>query len=229
MRKKISYSRKNSIFFSCTALLAAGLLLLPLPAKAQLRPNSFAQLLSQRIHRVQVSFMSSPSYPKAGQEVQFADTSTGSPTSWQWNFGDGSTSTEQNPRHAFAAQGFYKVSLTAGNNAGSRVKSRTMTVMASAGTASFTFNPSSPQTGKAIQFTDTSSNSPTSWQWHFGDGTTSTTENPSHTYGAAANYTVTLNATGTSGTKTASRTLSVTPSATLSASFTFSPASPAAG
>ena len=228
MTKHSDYSRKYLTFFACLIPLTIYLLLLPVQMLAQSGSTSFSQLLSKRVSRIQVYFTYGPTYPAAGQEVKFTDTSTGSPTSWQWNFGDGSTSTAQSPSHAFAAPGFHRVSLTAGNSAGSRSRSRTLTVMPSAGAASFTYSPGSPATGKAVQFTDTSTNSPTSWQWHFGDGTTSTTRNPSHTYGTPAAYTVTLDAINGTSSKTASRTVTVAPSATLSASFTYSPASPAA-
>ena len=64
---------------------------------------------------------------------------------------------------------------------------------------SFTFSPSSPTTNQSVQFTDTSTDKPTSWLWNFGDtasgqNNTSTLQNPTHTYATAGNYTVTLTA-----------------------------------
>ena len=50
-----------------------------------------------------------------------------------------------------------------------------------------------------MQFTDQSTNTPTSWSWTFGDGGTSTAQNPSHTYTAAGTYTVTLTASNAYG------------------------------
>ena len=55
--------------------------------------------------------------------VHFNDTSTGNPTSWSWNFGDGSTSAEQNPTHTYSTLGSYNVSLTAKNSVGTSTKS----------------------------------------------------------------------------------------------------------
>ena len=58
----------------------------------------------------QASFTFSPSSPTAGQPVQFTDTSTGFPTSWMWAFGDGGSSTQQNPTHTYATAGNFPVS-----------------------------------------------------------------------------------------------------------------------
>ena len=51
--------------------------------------------------------------------VNFTDQSAGNPTSWLWDFGDGNTSTEQNPTHTYGAAGVFDVSLTVTNPAGS--------------------------------------------------------------------------------------------------------------
>ena len=61
-------------------------------------------------------------------DVAFTDTSTGEPTSWTWDFGDGTGSTAQNPTHTFAAAGDYAVQLTVANTAGSNTVSHTVTV-----------------------------------------------------------------------------------------------------
>lgn len=65
--------------------------------------------------------------PMAGEPVPFTDTSTGSPTSWSWDFGDGGTSAERNPVHTFGA-GTYSVSLTASNDNGSSTRSQSVVV-----------------------------------------------------------------------------------------------------
>jgi len=75
------------------------------------------------------SFTYSPSAPITGSAVQFTDTSTGgAPTEWAWNFGDGGTSTDQNPSHTFTAAGTFSVSLTATNGGGSDMASMDVTV-----------------------------------------------------------------------------------------------------
>jgi hypothetical protein len=65
------------------------------------------------------SFTANPYYGGYPLSVQFTDTSTNTPTWWQWNFGDGtSNSTLENPNHAYTYPGNYTVMLTAGNAAG---------------------------------------------------------------------------------------------------------------
>jgi PKD repeat protein len=73
-------------------------------------------------------FTFAPSSPAVNVLIQFTDSSTGSPTSWSWNFGDGSTSAFQNPSHAYASTGAFTVTLTATNAGGSSTKGQTVTV-----------------------------------------------------------------------------------------------------
>ena len=61
----------------------------------------------------------SPTAGSAPLSVAFTDLSAGSPTSWLWEFGDGSTSTQQHPTHVYSTPGSYDVTLTASNVAGS--------------------------------------------------------------------------------------------------------------
>ena len=128
--------------------------------------------------------------------VKFTDTSTNSPTGWEWNFGDGNTSTEQSPEHTFSGVGIYDVTLVATNdNGSSSVKSMNITVnrVPKSPVANFTAN-------LTVKFTDISTNSPTRWEWNFGDGTaTSTEQNPVHVYSGEGTYHVTLIATNAGG------------------------------
>jgi beta propeller repeat protein len=57
-------------------------------------------------------FSASPTSGNAPMKVNFTDKSTGSPTSWNWNFGDGANSTQQNPEHTYSTEGNYTVNLT---------------------------------------------------------------------------------------------------------------------
>ncbi|MFL6236251.1 MAG: PKD domain-containing protein [Thermoanaerobaculia bacterium] len=150
-------------------------------------------------------------FQATGLSVVFADQSTGSPSSWTWSFGDGASSTLQNPQHAYAQAGTYSVTLTVANGAGSSSKTKLVTV--SAGDppqAAFSFQAN----GLNVVFVDQSTGNPTNWSWDFGDGATSTQQNPSHTYAKAGSYTVTLTASNTAGSSRATKlvTVSTTPS-----------------
>jgi PKD repeat protein len=125
--------------------------------------------------------------------VQFIDLSQNA-TSWNWNFGDGATSDQQQPIHIYSTAGTYIVNLTAGNAHGTDSKLATITVTAKQAPPDAAFT-SSPTTGKAplaVQFTDLSKGSPAKWYWDFGDRGTSTYQNPMHTYSKAGIYTVKL-------------------------------------
>ena len=69
-----------------------------------------------------------PSAPKTGETVSFTDLSTGSPTSWHWDFGDGSASTERNPTHVYTSSGTFGVTLEVANGSGSDSVTRTIVV-----------------------------------------------------------------------------------------------------
>jgi PKD repeat protein len=164
------------------------------------------------------SFGYSPASPITAEAVQFNDTSIGNPTSWQWNFNDGTISTIQNPNHAFATTGSYAVTLTVNNGFGSNIASHVINIVpASELKATFIYNPASPADKQAVQFTDTSSGTPTSWQWDFGDGDSSTSENPSHTYDVAGTYIATLAVHAGSYLNSTSQTIIITESNVITA------------
>jgi PKD repeat protein len=150
-----------------------------------------------------------PVEPRAGQAVSFSDASLGAISSRQWSFGDGGTATGQSPSHTYAAPGTYTVSLTVTGGGGSRSASSTITVAAGGGPpqASFTYSPQSPAIGEEVIFTDTSTGSPTAWQWDFGDGATASEQNPTHAFSAEGTYTVTLTASNAVGADSASATV----------------------
>ena len=132
------------------------------------------------------------------QPLRFTDASTGDPTEWLWDFGDGGPeSSAQSPVRPFANPGTYTVTLTASNAGGSSTTSQVITVV-DPPVASFT----SVTDELVVDFTDTSSNGPTAWQWDFGDGTSSRAQSPSKTYALPGTYTVTLTASNNGGTST---------------------------
>ena len=148
--------------------------------------------------------------------VSFPDQSTASPVSFSWSFGDGGTSTAQNPSYTYTAAGSYTVTLTVSNADGSDAETKTgyITVNEPASTnppvAAFTGTPTSGDYPLAVQFTDQSTNSPTSFSWSFGDGGTSTSQNPNYTYNSTGVYTVSLTATNAYGSDTETKTAYIT-------------------
>ena len=128
--------------------------------------------------------------------VQFNDTSTGNPTNWSWEFGDGNTSNEQNPVNTYNTAKVYSVLLSVSNNCtvGSPPFSKDITVN-QIPVASFTADETTGCVPMTVQFTNTSTGNPTNWNWSFGDigvGNTSTLPNPTKTYTTAGIYTVSL-------------------------------------
>jgi PKD repeat protein len=139
--------------------------------------------------------------------VDRSDDPDGSVVSWAWDFGDGSTSNERNPSHTYAAAGRYTVLLVATDNDGA------------ADSQSHDANPTAPVPTnnppqadfdahcheEDCEFTDKSKDDDgtvVSWQWSFGDGTTSTEQNPSHSYAERGHYDVQLTVTDDDGAST---------------------------
>ncbi len=123
--------------------------------------------------------------------VFFTNTSTPA-ANYLWNFGDSYTSTQTNPSHHYSSGGNYNVTLTASSIEGCS-NTYTLPVVMDKPTADFQSQGSCA--GSTISFTDNStypSGSIISWAWTFGDGGTSTLQNPTHIYALAGSYQVTL-------------------------------------
>ncbi|MAB79258.1 MAG: hypothetical protein CMJ89_07885, partial [Planctomycetes bacterium] len=168
--------------------------------------------------------------PLSGVEplnVVFSDQSTGSPTSWDWDFGDMGTSTLQNPTHTYAVAGSYTVRLTAANSAGPDTETKIgyITVGNTPPVAQFSGTPLSGDAPLSVTFTDLSTGVVTGWFWTFGDGGTSTLQNPTHNYTIDGTYTVILTATGPGGdgTETKPNYITVNVPAPPSANFIGAP------
>ena len=166
-------------------------------------------------------FSASPTSGAAPLTVKFTDKTTGGPTMWVWDFGDGpipmgatcsgdNCNNVANPTHTYAKDGTYTVTLTASNqygNSDTEVKQGYITV--SSGTsginADFSASPTSGASPLTVKFTDLSTGGPTMWVWDFGDGpipmgatcsgdNCNNVANPTHTYAKDGTYTVTLTA-----------------------------------
>jgi PKD repeat protein len=131
-------------------------------------------------------------------DVEFRDTSGGSPKSWSWNFADGGTSTAQDPlAHTFNctfASCTWVVSMTATNMVGSTTAFMSVTVIGTSD-VNFTSNTQSGPAPLTVNFSDTSTAGGTAFAWDFGDGNTGTGASPSHTYTASGTYAVELTVT----------------------------------
>jgi len=181
----------------------------------------------------------SPTSGYAPLSVNFTASASGgkSPYSYSWKFGDGQSSSLQNPSHTFNSGGTYTVTLTVTDSTSNtatdsltiNVQEKTSPLTASAGGS-----PTSGHVPLSVSFTGSASGgkSPYSYSWDFGDGSTSSSQNPSHTYSTAGTYTVTLTVTD-SNTTTATDSLTITatspPPAEANLSISSSTGSPAPG
>jgi len=148
-------------------------------------------------------FTASPRSGTRPLTVNFIDQSTGNPTSWSWDFGEGTFSTERNPSHTYASPGAYTVRLNVSNSAGYNINTKTAYIQVNdiaMPAANFIATPLTKITPLTVSFTDTSTGGPTTWLWDFGDGTTSTLQSPTHTYTTPRRYTVTLTVSNVRGT-----------------------------
>lgn len=139
--------------------------------------------------------------------VQFRDSSEGEIATRLWDFGDGNTSTEQHPVHTYQNAGAFSVSLTVTGPGGVKDITRTnfITVLEPPPVAIFGADTLTGPQPLTVQFMDSSTGEISSWFWDFGDTTTSTEQNPIHTYQAAGDYDVNLIVTGPGGADTLKR------------------------
>jgi len=127
------------------------------------------------------------------------------PFTYLWDFGDGNTSTEQNPTHRYPNGGTFDVTLTITDARGvSGTVTKTITVEGPPAApppgdeppvAAFTVNKTTSSVGEALQFTDQSTDpdgTVEGWAWNFGDGGISAAQNPTHAFMAAGVFTVSL-------------------------------------
>jgi PKD repeat protein len=147
-------------------------------------------------------FTATPVAGLAPLTVAFTDTSEGDPTSWVWDFGDGSSSTRQSPLHTYTPSGVYSVVLRVSDGSDSGTRTRTNYITVTSPGVDFAGRPAVGVAPLTVTFTDLSTTNPSSWLWDFGDGGTSTLQAPSHTYEAVGAYRVSLTAAGGGGAQT---------------------------
>ncbi|MBV8517951.1 MAG: PKD domain-containing protein [Acidobacteria bacterium] len=161
------------------------------------------------------NFNWSPANPTTDDTIVFSDESSSGVTSRLWSFGDGTNSTLPAPAHKYASPATYSVTLTVYRDSVPATITKPVTVAAGAPLtpsvqAGFTFAPQTISAGAPVTFTDTTSGAPTSWSWSFGDGATSSAQNPVHTFASAGTFTVSLTAANAAGSSTFSQFVTVT-------------------
>jgi PKD repeat protein len=146
-------------------------------------------------------------YNAGGNPVTFTNTTNDGTWIWKWLFGEGTTSTVQNPVHTYTALGDFIVTLIASNaNCSDSIK-HTVSILPKAPVANFDSIPSGCEP-LAISINNTSLNTETpgtTFRWDFGDGSFSTAKNPTYTYFDPGVYRVELTVTGPGGTSVKSQ------------------------
>jgi PKD repeat protein len=155
---------------------------------------------------VSVDFTATPISGTRPLTVTFTNQSLGDFDQVLWDFGDGVTDTTFNPTHTYNPSGSFTVTLAVNGSGGAATLMRTnyITVYTPA-SADFTATPISGVRPLTVTFTNQSAGDFIAAMWDFGDGVTSTTFNPSHTYQLSGTYTVTLQVSGSGGTSNRTR------------------------
>ncbi|MEZ4667068.1 MAG: PKD domain-containing protein, partial [Anaerolineae bacterium] len=146
--------------------------------------------------------------------VKFTNQSTGTISTYNWTFGDGSpVSSEQNPTHQFIAVGTYNIILSVTGPGGTSFVTRKITVedpVIPPPVAAFTPNKTSGDSPLEVQFADQSTGQITNYAWDFGDGQTSADKNPLHSFVSTGTFIVKLTAIGPGGQSSTQSVITVT-------------------
>lgn len=163
----------------------------------------FCLLSTQIFAQPTANFTATPIVGCAPLLVQFTSTSTGNPTSYQWNLGNSATSVLANPSTTYTTPGTYTVTLTVSNSNGSNTKTVTNYITVyGAPIVSFSANDTADCPPLLANFTNTSNPvtpGAATYNWSFGDGNVSNLQNPSHNYPYPGYYNVTLVVTNSGG------------------------------
>ncbi len=156
-----------------------------------------------------------------GSDITFVNNTTGA-TMYNWDFGDGNSSTETNPQHSYANDGTYYVELVASNSCGTSTWTDSV-VISIPPAVGFTTDVTEGCLPLTVSFTDESALDVTSWAWTFPGGTpsSSTEENPIVVYDAPGTYNVTLVVTNLAGSSTLTQNSLITVNDIPNAGFTF--------
>jgi PKD repeat protein len=145
-------------------------------------------------------FSAAPTVGFVPLNVQFTDKSSPYISSWHWEFGPGgSTSALKNPYFIYNVAGNWTVNLTVKNKAGESTLSKTNYIIVTRKPVSRFTASNTPGIGSMLMHFVDQSTDATSWHWDFGDGTTSTMQNPEHRYNISGDFSVTLTASNIGG------------------------------
>ncbi|MCM2270965.1 MAG: PKD domain-containing protein, partial [candidate division Zixibacteria bacterium] len=163
--------------------------------------------ITVNIPRPVAQFTLNPDSGLAPLDVQFTNTSTGTITSYAWDFGDGATTLQENPFHSYEQPGIYDVRLIVSGPGGTDTSFcvACVTVIAPPPVAAFDAAPTSGVAPLNVQFNNLSTGTITTYEWDFGDGDSASVRNPGHTYMTPGLYTVTLREIGPGGEDTLQR------------------------
>ncbi|HOS82556.1 MAG TPA: PKD domain-containing protein [Methanolinea sp.] len=168
-------------------------------------------IIVTRLPKPVANFVASPTSGGSPLTVQFTDTSMNNPVTWKWEYSKGSGtwvqfSTAQNPSFTFNETGSYSIRLTVTNAAGSNTVTRANYITVNPVRKPIALFSQDKVLGRApltVSFRDRSLYNPTDYFWTFGDGATSTEQNPVHTYTRSGLFTVQLRVSNTAGSDTA--------------------------
>ena len=146
--------------------------------------------------QLKANFTATPVNGCAPLLVNFTDGSTGNPTQWKWDLGNGTISFLQNPSVSYFNPGYYTIKLVVKNASGADSVAKTQFInVAAKPVVQFSAATTTGCFPLPVKFTDQSTAATdiiTTWQWDFGDGFSSGLQNPLHVYSTAGNYNVTL-------------------------------------
>ena len=155
--------------------------------------------ISQQVVAMQATANASPASGTIPFLVNFTADATGgvSPYTFSWDFGDGSSSSDQNPTHTYSTAADYIVILTVTDSLANEA-SASVNISAAESIppleASVSASPVSGIAPLAVSFTGNATGgvAPYTYSWDFGDGSSSTLQSPSHTYTQSGNFTAKL-------------------------------------
>jgi gliding motility-associated-like protein len=161
---------------------------------------AFQQTIMAQLH---TDFTASPTSACAPVFIQFKDISTGNPTSWKWDLGNGTITFLQNPSTTYFNPGKYTIKLVTKNGSQSdSIVKLSYIIINALPKPLFKASDTTGCYPLKVNFTDQSNaqeGSITKWEWDLGDGSLSTQQNPVHIYTAPGNYNVILRITNTAG------------------------------